>query len=206
MSQNPHFIEPLDDFIEGALNALPDYLNKENTRKLLTIELERLHSLENVIIDLGEMRLLENAEGFVLDEIGTQVGKYRGGLSDNAYRSSINIYQSSLKNCGTRSDVTDILSALFPESSYFLYKGKNYRIDLIGKSKCFNITDLVTDLVDLFPIIAHLRIMEMPLSGSPVGFYGDNSASGFAGSTNRAYTDAGRLCRTVYCVDTEVHG
>lgn len=202
---NPHFIDNLEDFIEGALDALPDYLNKPNTRKMLTIELERLETLENAIIALGENRLLENAEGFILDEIGTQVGKYRGGMSDNAYKSSINIYQSSLKNCGTRSDATAVLDSLFPESSYFLYKGKNYRIDLYGKSKCFNINDLTADIVDIFPIITHLRIIEMPLSGSPFGFEGDPSSSGFAGSTNRLYADAGKLCRTAYCVDDVIH-
>lgn len=202
--KNAHFIEPLDDFIEGALDALPDYINKPNTRKLLTIELERLQNLETAIIGLGEGRLLENAVDVILDEIGIQVGRYRGGLGDNAYRSAINIYQSSLKNCGTRTDVTAILDSLFPESSYFLYKGKNYRIDLYGKSKCFHINDLVGDIKDIFPVITHLRIIEIPLSGSAFGFEGDPTSSGFAATTNPDYTDAGKLCRAVYIADDEV--
>ena len=40
------FINEEDNFVEDAIAALPDYLNKENTRNLLTIHLERLKEIE----------------------------------------------------------------------------------------------------------------------------------------------------------------
>ena len=64
------FINEEDDFVEAAIAALPDYLNKENTRNLLTIHLDRLKEVEIALVDLAEGRLLENAEGAILDEIG----------------------------------------------------------------------------------------------------------------------------------------
>ena len=87
------FINEEDDFVEDAIAALPDYLNKENTRNLLTIHLERLKEIEVALVDLAEGRLLENAEGFILDEVGEQLNKPRNGLNDASYRSSLNIVE-----------------------------------------------------------------------------------------------------------------
>ena len=116
------FINEEDDFVEAAIAALPDYLNKENTRSLLTIHLERLKEVEVALVDLAEGRLLENAEGFILDEIGEQLNKPRNGLSDASYRNALSIYQASMNNSGTRTEVSETLSFLFPDSSYFYIK------------------------------------------------------------------------------------
>ena len=200
------FINEEDAFVEAALAALPDYLNKENTRNLLTTHLERLKEIEVALVDLAEGRLLENAEGVILDEIGEQLNKPRNGLNDASYRSSLNIYQASMNNSGTRPDVNETLSSLFPDSSYFLYKGKNYRIDLYAKSECFEVDTLPEDIKDIFPVITHLRILELPLAGRPFGFDGDINSGGFASSTNRVYVDAGKFCRIVYTSDKDIHG
>lgn len=200
------FIYVEDDFVEAALAALPDYLNKENTRNLLTIHLDRLKEVEVALVDLAEGRLLENAEGVILDEIGEQLNKPRNGLNDASFRSSLNIYQASMNNSGTRSEANETLSSLFPDSSYFLYKGKNYRIDLYAKSECFEVDTLPDDIKDIFPVITHLRILELPLSGMPFGFEGDINSGGFSSSTNRTSIDSGKLCRIVYTSDKDIHG
>lgn len=199
------FINPLDDFVEAAISSLPDYLNQPNTVAMLEVELSRLLDLETAMIDLAEQRMLENAESYVLDEIGNQVNKPRGGLSDASYRSSLNIYQASLKSSGTRTECNYTLDSLFPDSSYFLYKGKNYRIDLYAKSECFDVETLVGEIVDIFPVITHLRVIELPLTGIPFGFKGDKSTGGFASSTNRVFVDAGKFSRIVYTTDEAIH-
>ena len=200
------FINAEDDFVEAAIAALPDYLNKPNTQNMLRIGLERLKDVETALIDLAEGRLIENASGVILDEIGEQLNKPRNGLSDSSYRSSLNIYQASLNNSGTRSEANETLSSLFPDSSYFLYKGKNYRIDLYAKSECFEVETLPDEIKDIFPVITHLRILELPLAGFAFGFEGDINSGGFASSTNRVYVDAGKFCRIVYTSDKDIHG
>ena len=200
------FINAEDDFVEAAIAALPDYLNKPNTQNMLRIGLERLKDVETALIDLAEGRLIENASGVILDDIGEQLNKPRNGLSDSSYRSSLNIYQASLNNSGTRSEANETLSSLFPDSSYFLYKGKNYRIDLYAKSECFEVDTLPDEIKDIFPVITHLRILELPLAGLAFGFDGDINSGGFASSTDRVYVDAGKFCRIVYTSDKDIHG
>ena len=68
-----NFIKPLDSFVSEVINYLPDYLRKDNLVKFMTVFLDRLEALDNSFIQLAEYRLLVNAQGVVLDDIGTQM-------------------------------------------------------------------------------------------------------------------------------------
>ena len=96
-----NFIKPLDSFVSEVINYLPDYLRKDNLVKFMTVFLDRLEALDNSFIQLAEYRLLVNAQGVVLDDIGTQMGLYRNGQSDDDFRTIILIRQAAAGKGGT---------------------------------------------------------------------------------------------------------
>lgn len=201
-----NFIKPLEDFVQGALDTLPDYLMKDNTQKFLRIFLDRLETVDNAIIDMAEFRLLANAQGIVLDEIGGQIGVSRNGQVDDDYRTILLIRQLAAGKGGTRSEVTDALNNLFSSAVWYMYKGTNYRIDIYASSPCFELINVLDNIVDLFPIITHLRVVEIDYSGNPFGFEGDDSSFGFSGSNDRLSSTAGILGGLRYTSDKVIHG
>lgn len=200
-----NFIKPLEDFVQGALDTLPEYLKKENTQKFLRIFLERLETVDNAVINMAEFRLLANAEGVFLDEIGEQIGVFRNGQSDNDYRTILLIRQLVAGKGGTRPEVSDALNNLFSSTAWYMYKGTNYRIDIYASSPCFELTNIVEDIVDLFPVITHLRVVETDYNQLAFGFDGDDTALGFSGSNDRLSENAGMLGGLRYTSDKATH-
>lgn len=200
-----NFIKPLDSFVSEVINYLPDYLRKDNLVKFMTVFLDRLEALDNSFIQLAEYRLVVNAQGVVLDDIGTQMGLYRNGQSDDDFRTIILIRQAAGKG-GTRPQVEEALQNLFSAANWELYKGDNYRIDLYASSPCFELENIVEDIVELFPIMTQLRIAKTDLVAKSFGFAGDDNSLGFGSSNNRKSPDAGMLLKLVYTTDKAVHG
>lgn len=203
---NSNFIVPLDSFVDEVINYLPDYLKKDNLVKFLTIFLDRLEALDNAWIELAEYRLLVNAQGVVLDGIGKQMGLYRNGQSDDDFRTILLIRQAATGKGGTRPQIEESLQNLFSATNWELYKGKNYRIDLYASSPCFDLNNVVDDIVELFPIMTQIRMVETDYSNKSFGFAGDDNSLGFGSSNNRKSPDAGMLLKLVYTTDKAVHG
>ena len=201
-----NFIKPLDSFVSEVINYLPDYLRKDNLVKFMTVFLDRLEALDNSFIQLAEYRLLVNAQGVVLDDIGTQIGLYRNGQSDDDFRTILLIRQASAGKGGTRPQVEEALQNLFSATNWELYKGDNYRIDLYASSPCFELENIVEDIVELFPIITQLRIVETDYLNMGFGFEGDEDAGGFGSSNDESASEAGMLLKVVYVTDKAVHG
>ena len=201
-----NFIKPLDSFVSEVINYLPDYLRKDNLVKFMTIFLDRLEALDNSFIQLAEYRLLVNAQGVVLDDIGTQMGLYRNGQSDDDFRTIILIKQASAGKGGTRPQVEETLQNLFSTTNWSLYKGTNYRIDLYASSPCFDLVNISEDIVETFPIMTQLRIVETDYLNMGFGFEGDEDAGGFGSSNNESASEAGMLLKVVYITDKAVHG
>ena len=202
---NSNFIVPLDSFVDEVINYLPDYLKKDNLVKFLTIFLDRLEALDNAWIELAEYRLLVNAQGVVLDDIGKQMGLYRNGQSDDDFRTILLIRQASAGKGGTRPQVEEALQNLFSATNWELYKGKNYRIDLYASSPCFDLNNVVDDIVELFPIMTQIRMVETDYINKSFGFAGDDNSLGFGSSNNRQSPNAGMLLKLVYPTDKEIH-
>ena len=200
-----NFIKPLDSFVSEVINYLPDYLRKDNLVKFMTVFLDRLEALDNSFIQLAEYRLLVNAQGVVLDDIGTQMGLYRNGQSDDDFRTILLIRQASAGKGGTRPQVEEALQNLFSATNWELYKGDNYRIDLYASSPCFELENIVDDIVELFPIMTQLRIVQTDLVAKSFGFTGDDNSLGFGSSNNRKSPDAGMLLKLVYTTDKAIH-
>ena len=201
-----NFIKPLDSFVSEVINYLPDYLRKDNLVKFMTVFLDRLEALNNSFIQLAEYRLLVNAQGVVLDDIGTQLGLYRNGQSDDDFRTILLIRQASAGKGGTRPQVEEALQNLFSAANWELYKGDNYRIDLYASSPCFDLQNIVEDIVELFPIMTQLRIVETDYLNMGFGFEGDEDAGGFGSSNDESASEAGMLLKVVYVTDKAVHG
>ena len=201
-----NFIKPLDSFVSEVINYLPDYLRKDNLVKFMTVFLDRLEALDNSFIQLAEYRLLVNAQGFVLDDIGTQMGLYRNGQSDDDFRTILLIRQASAGKGGTRPQVEEALQNLFSVTNWELYKGTNYRIDLYASSPCFDLVNISEDIVETFPIMTQLRIVETDYLNMGFGFEGDEDAGGFGSSNDESASEAGMLLKVVYITDKAVHG
>lgn len=201
-----NFIKPLDSFVSEVINYLPDYLRKDNLVKFMTVFLDRLEALDNSFIQLAEYRLLVNAQGVVLDDIGTQMGLYRNGQSDDDFRTILLIRQASAGKGGTRPQVEEALQNLFSTTNWSLYKGTNYRIDLYASSPCFDLVNISEDIVETFPIMTQLRIVETDYLNMGFGFEGDEDAGGFGSSNDESASEAGMLLKVVYVTDKAVHG
>ena len=201
-----NFIKPLDSFVSEVINYLPDYLRKDNLVKFMTVFLDRLEALDNSFIQLAEYRLLVNAQGVVLDDIGTHMGLYRNGQSDDDFRTILLIRQASAGKGGTRPQVEEALQNLFSATNWELYKGDNYRIDLYASSPCFELENIVDDIVETFPIMTQLRIVETDYLNMGFGFEGDEDAGGFGSSNDESASEAGMLLKVVYVTDKAVHG
>jgi len=201
-----NFIKSMDSFVDEVIGYLPDYLRKDNLTAFLTIFLNRLEALDDAFIQLAEYRLLLNAEGVVLDDIGKQSNILRNGKSDDDYRTLILIKQASANKGGTRPQVSEILTALFSDNVWELYKGTNHRVDVYAYSPCFDISTLASDVVEVFPLSCHLRIIETIPAAQGFGFAGDENALGFGSSNDRTSSDAGALLKIVYTSDYEIHG
>ena len=201
-----NFIKPLDSFVSEVINYLPDYLRKDNLVKFMTVFLDRLEALDNSFIQLAEYRLLVNAQGVVLDDIGTQMGLYRNGQSDDDFRTILLIRQASAGKGGTRPQVEEALQNLFSATNWELYKGDNYRIDLYASSPCFELENIIDDILELFPIMTQLRIVETDYLNVGFGFEGDEDAGGFGSSNDESTSEAGMLLKVVYVTDKAVHG
>ena len=201
-----NFIKPLDSFVSEVINYLPDYLRKDNLVKFMTVFLDRLEALDNSFIQLAEYRLLVNAQGVVLDDIGTQMGLYRNGQSDDDFRTILLIRQAVAGKGGTRPQVEEALQNLFSATNWSLYKGTNYRIDLYASSPCFDLVNISEDIVETFPIMTQLRIVETDYLNIGFGFEGDEDAGGFGSSNDESASEAGMLLKVVYVTDKAVHG
>ncbi|QXL90287.1 hypothetical protein [Salmonella phage NINP13076] len=196
-------IHTLPDFVEEGIDYLPgDFLKeKENLVKFMTVYLERLKKLDEMWVNLSEGRLLKNATGVNLDEIGKQVGIERDGLSDMNYRAIIIILLASAAKHGTRPEVIDTLNQLFGEGNFTTYKGDNYRFDINISKTCFELETALQEIQDMLPMPTHLRLTES--TGTAFGFAGDKHALGFGSIHSGSRTGEGGLAHLTYVSDEE---
>jgi hypothetical protein len=109
---------------------------------------------------------------------------------------------------GTRTQIAESLSSIFSSSSsgWELYKGDNYRIDIYAQTPCFKLETVADDIIAMFPVITHCRIIETIPAVDSFGFVGDAMSSGFASSKDRNSTLSGALLRIAYTSDKDING
>lgn len=195
-------IHPLDDFVGGGIDYLPgDFLkDKKNLVTFLSVYLERLKRVDEMLVNLAEGRLLANAGYKNLDEIGRQLSIERSGMDDDSYRAKITILLASASNHGTRPEVIQTLTQLFGEGNFKTWKGENYRFDIHVKSTCFKLEDLLEEITDMLPLPTHLRLVES--YGRSFGFSGSSDSVGFSSvASPEEVSRQGGLVSLVYTSD-----
>lgn len=194
-------IHPLENFVQGGKDFLPSEFmkDKKDFMALMDIYLNRLKDVDDMWVKLAEGRLLANATGYNLDEIGQQVGVYRNGLEDQDYRAVIMILTGGANKHGTRPEIVATLKQLFGADNFSTYKGDNFRVDINIFDSCFDITNIIPELIDMLPLVTHLRITES--NGKAFAFEGDSYAIGFGSVHSPVQTGAGGLATERYASD-----
>lgn len=203
MATDVNHIHPLPDFVQGGLDYLPgEFLSeKRNLTRFLRIYLDRLKAVDDMWVALAEGRLLRNAVGGNLDEIGDQVGIARNGLNDMNYRAVITILLASAAKHGTRPEVIGTLAQLFGKGNFTTYKGDNYRVDINVSKTCFDLETAIQEIQDMLPLPTHLRLTES--LGTAFGFARDTHALGFGSVNTPPRTGDGGLARLIFVSDEE---
>lgn len=111
------------NFVDDAKNRLlSQFENSTNINTIVEIEASRFKTLDDAAYELAIGRLLENAAGVNLDNIGNSLGIPRNGLSDPAYRQSILFKTYSTNLSPTRDELHNFVSTLsggYPDLTTF---------------------------------------------------------------------------------------
>lgn len=140
------------DHVTEGLGYLPSqFFNSPVLREVITILLERVQKMQDVLDDVLSQRSIDNAEGVQLDGLGEILGVKREGLSDSAFRERLQIQKILNTSEGTYPVVLDLWKRLLgsnnasitPEypAGIALYSG-------VGISD-FSIIDILTQALPL---------------------------------------------------------
>lgn len=196
-------IAPFENFVQEGLDYIPSEVFKDgsNFNTLISLFLRRLQEIDEKLVGLAEKRTLLNAVGSNLDELGNQLGIYRNGLEDPEYRAVIMIMTGSNTKSGTRQDIISILKQLFGDEGVTTYKGFNYRMDINIFNTCVSVRDILSQMLDILPLVTHLRVVES--NGYPFAFYGDEQSIGFSSVGDDNRWGAGGCSSLTYTSDEE---
>lgn len=190
-------IQIKENFVQEGLDYLPEAIQKPNIQKVLHIDLERWKVIDDTLYQLAVRRLLSEATGIYLDDIGARFQIYRNGLDDDDYRATLFLKTGEAQKHGTRSDIINVLYQLLGSESIFTWKGDKYRFDIAISSPCFNLATTAEDVAALMPLITDLRIVDG--IGFPFVFDGDDDGEGFGISNDTSlHPEGGRLMFTSY--------
>ena len=175
--KNVDHIQIKENFVQEGLDYLPESLQKPNIQKILQIDLERWKVIDDTLYQLAVRRLLAEATGVYLDDIGARFQIYRNGLDDDDYRATLFLKTGEAQKHGTRSDIINVLYQLLGDGAIFTWKGDKYRFDVAINSPCFNLTTTANDIAGLMPLITDLRVVDG--MGVPFVFDEDPDGEGF---------------------------
>ena len=195
--RNVDHIQIKENFVQEGLDYLPEALQKPNIQKVLQIDLDRWKVIDDTLYQLAVRRLLTEATGIYLDDIGARFQIFRNGLNDDDYRATLFLKTGEAQKHGTRSDIIGVLYQLLGTDSVFTWKGDKYRFDVAISSPCFNLATTADDIAALMPLITDLRIVDG--IGIPFVFDGDIDGEGFGITDDIPIpTGGGRLMFTSY--------
>lgn len=177
MAENVDHIQLNQDFVKNNLDYLPEALQKELLSKFISAELDRYKIIDDTLYYLAVNRLLANATGVYLDDIGARFQIYRNGLDDEGYRATIFLKTGEAQKHGTREDIIGVLQQLLGDGTIYTYKGNNFRFDIAITSPCFDTNTTAEDIANLMPLVTDLRVVDG--LGYPFGFDGDDDCGGF---------------------------
>ncbi len=116
-------IQSLDHVTQGVDRLTSYFEDSTNAKKLLEICLAEFQELEEVILVLAGQKDISTVVGVWLDYIGLIVGKSRGALSDEEYRSALMLKVAVNTANGTHPSTSEIIKTYTESEQIHLAKG-----------------------------------------------------------------------------------
>lgn len=147
------------NFVQDYINEFPEEIQgKENVSKFMEVALQSIGQIRDEIVSMAYFRLLDNAEGVVLDNIAAELNLSRFGQTDAELRGLIKLRALRQRSEGQREEVLQILRIISNDDNVKLFKGRNGYIELIFTAQCLNDRVIKEEIEDLFPIDTNLTV------------------------------------------------
>lgn len=168
MATDVNHIKDNPDFVEEAKElSLYQFNNSPNIQAGIEISAERWKTLYTLLNELATGRLLENAQGVVLDNIGESIGLPRTDADDDQYRVAIQLraYARNINN--DLDSMLDIIARYtgVPVEEISVYKGyfKTYKFQIVTP---FLTEEALQEIIRLFPVLASVTFYKKDRSKS----------------------------------------
>lgn len=154
------YMDVNENFVQDAIDREPfQFQNSTNLNKFLGVLASRYDTLHKASSDMAFERLLANADGAVLDEIGAQLRVYRAGdESDDSYRNSILINALSQQGSGTRDDVVTAILRNSGDPKLIVHKGQKRFISFSVFLQCQGSVQGAKQIKNMCPVGTDLRV------------------------------------------------
>ena len=157
-------------FTEDAFNDLPFDQRLDNLVKLLVVISDRFDRAQKEVISMAYSRLLDNAEGDMVDSIASRFFIDRLGKTDEEVKAAIKLFALRQDSEGTRSEIVKLLNVIAGEGGYVkIYKGTNNYLQVAVSTDCLDLTKVKVDLENLFPINTNLVFLKTNVARKPFG-------------------------------------
>lgn len=202
----------INDDLKNLL--IEDFKSSENMVKLTYIISSHKEILDQAIIYLAKARLLANATGVYLDQIGEKLGVDRQSATDDQYRAILQLRAYRVAASGTRPDIIKIFSKFsgLSDTDVDTYVGKNKTFDVAYYEECLNSATALDEIVKIFPVISSYRLISK--AGKTFKFtsvfqdsdYSSDGSNGFGSvfetdTSDFGSTFGGRLGHLIYATE-----
>ena len=140
---------------------IDEFKSSENMVKLTYIISSHKEILDTAIIYMAKARLISNASGVYLDQIGEKLGVDRNSSTDDQYRAILQLRAYRVASSGTRPDIINIFSRFsgLSENNVDTYVGKSKTFDVAFYEECLNTTTALDEIVKIFPVLSSYRLI-----------------------------------------------
>lgn len=157
-------------FTEDAFNDLPFDQRLDNLVKLLVVISDRFDQAQKEVTSMAYSRLLDNAEGAMVDSIASRFFIDRLGKTDEEVKAAIKLFSLRQDSEGTRTEIVKLLNIIAGEGGYVkIYKGTNNYLQVAVSTDCLDLTKVKIDLENLFPINTNLVFLKTNVARKPFG-------------------------------------
>ena len=189
------FLEKNSNYLQDTYSLVLDqFKGSENYIKVVNVISSTMQDYENILVDMAESMLFQNAVGEQLTEIGRQLDVPRRTEDDNQYRSILALSALKRSNNGTRDKLYEILAAYSAQDVEFVLTSDS-QFDINLFTACIADVHGTGAILDLLPINTYYRIIDV--EGTAFGF--DDDDAGFGGEENDPV--AGNLCSLIASVE-----
>jgi hypothetical protein len=204
MTDVAHIEYRVDDnsVFENSIDLLPyQFQNRENIEKLSSVIATMKQRIDDVVVDLAKYRLIDTAYGRQLDNIGSELGVDRQGVTDDEYRVLLKIRSFRRHSQGTRSEIVDLIPRFTgsSKSDVDIYVGGAKTVDIAFNDGCSAVVSTNDEITKILPILTNYRFISK-VGDSPFGFVSvfneseDLSFEGFGSVFDSVLTtEGGRL-------------